>query len=232
MESKKKGEQSALCWAKKIKAIRALGGKCSKCGDENYCSMEFHHKGEKDFMIGHSSSRWSKIKKELEKCILLCANCHAEIHSSGGRNYLEKCLIFKSGLKEQKCSKCGYDKSIAALEFHHSKGKKKYGLNQIIMRKVKATEEDFLEELGKCDVLCRNCHRKLHNESRLSKMMPRVEKKISKHKELQPAIDRNRVKEMLEAGMRPIQISKELNCTKSTISYAMKQLREARLIVA
>jgi 5-methylcytosine-specific restriction endonuclease McrA len=73
---------------KKIRemALAYKGGKCERCGYDR-CSeaLEFHHlsSDDKDFGIsanGHSRS-WERTKKELDKCILLCANCHREIHS-------------------------------------------------------------------------------------------------------------------------------------------------------
>ena len=62
------------------------GGCCCICGyNKSYRSLHFHHLNpkEKDFTIG---AKWGKlgfndeIKKELDKCILVCANCHGEIH--------------------------------------------------------------------------------------------------------------------------------------------------------
>lgn len=61
------------------------GGECSKCG-YNKCigALDFHHLNpdEKDFSIGHlkNYSFSDKIKKELDKCVLLCSNCHREKH--------------------------------------------------------------------------------------------------------------------------------------------------------
>ena len=67
-------------------AIAYKGGKCEKCG-YNKChqALEFHHKDSqtKDFGIsakGYTRS-WNKIKEELDKCIMVCANCHREIHN-------------------------------------------------------------------------------------------------------------------------------------------------------
>lgn len=73
-------------WRKKVKekAVEYKGGKCSICG-YNRClrSMEFHHLDptKKDFAISKSkSANFDMIKSELDKCILVCSNCHGEIH--------------------------------------------------------------------------------------------------------------------------------------------------------
>lgn len=67
-------------------AVTYKGGKCENCG-YNKCigALEFHHLDpkEKDFAIsykGHCKS-WEKVKEELDKCVMLCANCHREIHA-------------------------------------------------------------------------------------------------------------------------------------------------------
>lgn len=70
----------------KLRAIEYKGGKCEVCGYNKYVgALHFHHldPNEKDFNIayrGHSRS-WKSVKEELDKCIMVCANCHAEIHS-------------------------------------------------------------------------------------------------------------------------------------------------------
>lgn len=60
------------------------GGKCQICG-YNKCirALEFHHldPSQKDFGISKSITKDMKIlKQEVDKCILLCSNCHAEEH--------------------------------------------------------------------------------------------------------------------------------------------------------
>lgn len=70
----------------KEKAVEYKGGKCKKCG-YNKCvdAFDFHHRDprQKDFSIGDKgyTRSWEKVKKELDKCDLLCANCHRELHS-------------------------------------------------------------------------------------------------------------------------------------------------------
>lgn len=70
----------------KRKAIEYKGGECSFCGyDKSQTALCFHHPDpkEKDFSLGNNglTRKWDDIKPELDKCILLCLNCHAEVHA-------------------------------------------------------------------------------------------------------------------------------------------------------
>lgn len=70
--------------SRKSKAIEYKGGKCNVCGyDKTPSALEFHHinpfSKEKEPHLLNSMS-WDKQKEELDKCILLCANCHREVH--------------------------------------------------------------------------------------------------------------------------------------------------------
>jgi hypothetical protein len=90
----------------KEKAIDYLGGKCNKCSyDKCPAALDFHHLDptEKDFTISQvSRTAWNeKIQKELDKCVLLCANCHRETH------WEEKNFINLSPRKEKKVYSCG-----------------------------------------------------------------------------------------------------------------------------
>ena len=68
----------------KMKSVEYKGGSCTRCGyNKYYGALEFHHldPSEKDFNIGNcKSTSFEKVKKELDKCILVCSNCHREIH--------------------------------------------------------------------------------------------------------------------------------------------------------
>lgn len=68
----------------KRQAVEYLGRVCTDCKiqDENYAIYDFHHiSGEKDFTISKANGKsFTSIKKELDKCILLCSNCHRKRH--------------------------------------------------------------------------------------------------------------------------------------------------------
>ena len=70
----------------KNKAVLLKGGKCQCCNQQYPNSVyDFHHLNpdEKDFNLGNKAStiKWDIVEKEIEKCILVCANCHRMIHS-------------------------------------------------------------------------------------------------------------------------------------------------------
>jgi predicted HNH restriction endonuclease len=62
-------------------------GSCKNCGySKNHAALEFHHVdlSTKSFQLdlrSLSNRRWSVIVEEAKKCILLCSNCHAELHN-------------------------------------------------------------------------------------------------------------------------------------------------------
>ena len=77
-------------------ALEYKGNKCQLCG-YNKCieALEFHHNNpnEKEFIISDRNLvlDWQQIKHELDKCSLLCANCHRELHTKllKGDDYIE-----------------------------------------------------------------------------------------------------------------------------------------------
>ena len=71
---------------RKLELVQMLGGKCISCGyDKNLAALSFHHQDrvEKSHELDIRSLSNRKIEavmEEVEKCILLCANCHMETH--------------------------------------------------------------------------------------------------------------------------------------------------------
>ena len=57
--------------------------KCSKCSEKRWYVLDFHHVKGKDNEVSRMMNDCysiKKIKEEIRKCIILCANCHREIH--------------------------------------------------------------------------------------------------------------------------------------------------------
>lgn len=77
--------EAVIEWRKrtKQKLIEYKGGECELCGYKK-CNraLQFHHLNpeEKDFSISGKSISFEKLKDEVNKCILVCSNCHSEIH--------------------------------------------------------------------------------------------------------------------------------------------------------
>lgn len=75
-------------WKAYLKPIVDLS--CSKCGyDEHFVALDFHHVSNKDFGIATmlqnkpTDANKTAMRKEIEKCIVLCSNCH-RVHHWGG----------------------------------------------------------------------------------------------------------------------------------------------------
>ena len=89
----------------KVMAVEYKGGKCEYCGyDKCIDALEFHHldPSQKDFGIaskGYTRS-WVSVKNELDKCIMLCANCHREEHSKNNiKLYTKEDLLLEEKKK-------------------------------------------------------------------------------------------------------------------------------------
>ena len=138
---------------------------CMVCGENDTACLDFHHidPKQKDGSIaaGIRSRGWSKqrVLKEMQRCTVLCANCHRKHHykptTRRGRAWIRD---YKS---ERGCS-CG-EKHPAALDFHHrDENTKVSAISEMMMRGLKKVL--ILAEIEKCDLLCANCHRKKHAE--------------------------------------------------------------------
>lgn len=73
-------------WRVRVKKrlVEYKGGKCIKCGYDKYIgNLTFHHldPSKKEFQISGKSIAFEKLKSEADKCVLLCHNCHGEIHA-------------------------------------------------------------------------------------------------------------------------------------------------------
>ena len=77
----------------KLRAIKHLGGACKKCnGVFHHASFDFHH-----IKVGSKEKEpsklmrglWENIVKEIDKCVLLCSNCHREVHATKDKDFIK-----------------------------------------------------------------------------------------------------------------------------------------------
>lgn len=82
--------------------VQRLGGKCIHCGENRVYLLDFHHRNpeEKESTLSDYSKGYNvdKFFEEVEKCDLLCANCHREFHYLNNREG----LTYEDYLKDKK----------------------------------------------------------------------------------------------------------------------------------
>lgn len=157
--------------------IKYLGNACVDCGviDNDIEIYDFHHlePEHKDFTIqSRKSASLDTIVKELDKCVLLCANCHTRRHSamkseSGYSNKIEGNTERFRAVREQKlmyacdnapkCSQCGYDEHLGSLQISYQDEDKRFAK---FNRQFENWTDEFKIALKNANILCRNCWRK------------------------------------------------------------------------
>ena len=59
---------------------------CSRCGENDFCTLDLHHVDptQKDYTLSKlaESGSWTKLVAEMQKCIVVCSNCHRKIHNA------------------------------------------------------------------------------------------------------------------------------------------------------
>lgn len=151
----------------KKKCVEYLGGACNKCNLKTDCLdiYCFHHRNpsEKSFDVNsRRTSEFGKVKTELDKCDLLCFNCHRKEHQSVAADRFAKFRrnrkIKAMAMFNNICLDCGLADDPCVYDFHHLDDSKKdfsFRDNQ--------RWEVTVKELLKCIMLCANCHQRRHN---------------------------------------------------------------------
>jgi predicted metal-binding protein len=165
------GVHPVVAWRQrlKLKAIEYKGGKCEVCGYNKIVRpLVFHHRdpSKKEFAIGGNGTpmKWDRVQLELDKCMLLCGNCHRAKHyefdvtksySIMSRHRIKaKMIEYKGG----KCQICGYNECHGSLTFHHIDPNEK----EISIGSMVRKWEKIKPELDKCLLVCSNCHDEIH----------------------------------------------------------------------
>jgi L-lysine 2,3-aminomutase len=83
IEKSRKHKQATRDWIRSLKEGRI----CSQCGEDDPIVLDFHHPNpnEKGGTVANIAHRWSRkrILQEIEKCDVMCANCHRRHHFHG-----------------------------------------------------------------------------------------------------------------------------------------------------
>lgn len=164
---------------KKQQIVDYKGGKCVKCNyDKNICALDLHHRDPKIKDENWTKIRYysvEKLKDELDKCDLVCKNCHAIIHTKqnvkiNDRSRKRKiaCIMYKGGFK---CTKCNLNyNSNGVFQFHHlDRSTKDSNFGKMLQwpewfdwKEGEELPQRIKDELDKCVMLCANCHAEEH----------------------------------------------------------------------
>jgi hypothetical protein len=163
---------------------------CYKCGEKHPRVLNFHHRNPKDknFNIHDGKNSLTKVMSEVKKCDILCINCHVKYFTEHKVKNLDKDIIELTELMKKEsdkktknkllkkrqnfeakryayqyklshpCSKCGENDEKSLLFHHRNPEEKDNKVTQLYKYGIKKVRE----EIEKCDVLCHNCHIKLH----------------------------------------------------------------------
>ena len=149
-----------------------------KCGEENPNKLCFHHicSDKKILKISRLVSySQTKLLEEIDKCIVLCYNCHDLFHNGTNKSQTKRLINSYNNIQKNKrsskkvkillwlykstcfCLKCNYKKSAGSLLFHHiESANKKKAISQL------KSISSINQELSKTICLCRNCHEDFH----------------------------------------------------------------------
>lgn len=106
---------------------------------------------EKDINMFHWRNKSLNTKRSE------CKECHNDKVKEKYQNNKKILHSLKSG---KKCIKCGYDKCVNALDFHHIDESNK--IANVSDLAVHYNIDSAIEESKKCVLLCANCHREFH----------------------------------------------------------------------
>ena len=78
--------QKKRAYKNKWNALQHKGGKCQECGESHPSKLCFHHRQPEKKMMNldgrsFANRKWETICEEVEKCDLLCHNCHNHLHN-------------------------------------------------------------------------------------------------------------------------------------------------------
>lgn len=181
IETKERRRRELRAWFTRLKRDCFA---CERCGEGRPEALDFHHPDSKDIgvsqMVNHGYSK-RRIRKEVDRCVALCANCHRTEHreasaptSHGDRTPpgSEDSGAPDADVRERRrgwvmqykresggCARCDVSDPIC-LDFHHP-AVKTAGISRMLSQRYPL--EAIRREVDDCVLLCANCHRAEHH---------------------------------------------------------------------
>lgn len=165
-------------WVNEYKRTRG----CQCCGEDDPACLDCHHRNqsEKEMAVGRMITYGygkQKLRDELQKCDVLCANCHRKEHATAAPATEEGGDVDQTGRQDgtddsrlrewvteykraRGCTKCD-EIDPHCLVFHHE-GAKRATITRMVADGYPG--EEVRTEIEKCVLLCANCHRQEHFE--------------------------------------------------------------------
>jgi hypothetical protein len=232
MVNKKTFENKLVRHCKKIRAIMYLGNTCVSCQEDSVHKLTFSYLKDNPKNLNVTklirASSWTNIRIALDKCELLCYNCHItkkvslaeETDDTKRRKDIKRFHLSLSG--DTGCVKCSYKDCDEALDFYHVGDYKGFSIGS--KRMSKSNIDRVSEEISKCDIYCRNCRMEAQTDIEFFKdNIHLIFERIAEYKEL-TKIDRDKILKLHMLGLKQIQIANLLKCSKSRISEIFKEL--------
>lgn len=171
---------------------------CNQCDESRAAALDFHHPDSKQNgisqMVNHGYSK-RRIREEIDRCTVLCANCHRREHADDiKRSYgstpdnlaqVEKSIqdssetnvreVRRSWVDAYKrssdgCTRCDIS-DFVCLDFHHP-DRKKEGIAKMLSQR--RSLDEIRQEIANCVLLCANCHRIEHHTPKERNQTDRV----------------------------------------------------------
>ncbi|THE66854.1 hypothetical protein D8Y22_00135 [Salinadaptatus halalkaliphilus] len=147
------------CWLYDQKS----GEACSRCGTDTVACLDFHHVEDEEKLLavgrmvtyGYGTEA---IRTEIEKCEILCANCHRKTHRSPPESELRR-WVYGRKRDAGGCDRCS-ESDPSCLDFHHTTDEKDATIAELTANNK--SKQRIRSEMERCTVPCANCHRAEH----------------------------------------------------------------------
>ena len=212
----------------KLELVNIFGGKCEICNNNNFIVLCFHHidPNSKKFEISDKIRlSYNDLYEEAKKCQLLCQNCHRELHYKNNKDERRNDKLIYLEYAGAKCVRCEYNKCPAALTFHHrDPNTKEFWIGDLNERigSIVDLSNKIKNEIDKCDLLCSNCNTIEHFDIQFYTKNKEIIINY-KVKKICKKVNRDKVFELHNSGIKNKEIATMMNCAKSTISDIIRK---------